>query len=102
MAGTLKEQAQKFLSKVPEEYVFLCQDGRVLRDMNELAEALSAMTDETFAYHSNVEKKDFTNWVRDIIGDEKLATDLEKATSRAQAAKQASSRVGFLSRKSSK
>jgi len=102
MAGTLKEQAQKFLSKVPEEYVFLCQDGRVLRDMNELAEALSAMTDETFAYHSNVEKKDFTNWVRDIIGDEKLAKDLEKATSRAQAAKQASSRVGFLSRKSSK
>ena len=102
MAGTLKEQAQKFLSKVPEEYVFLCQDGRVLRDMNELAEALSAMTDETFAYHSNVEKKDFSNWVRDIIGDEKLAKDLEKATNRALAAKQASSRVGFLSRKSSK
>jgi hypothetical protein len=60
------------------------------------------MTDETFAYHSNVEKKDFTNWVRDIIGDEKLAKDPEKATSRTQAAKQASSRVSFLSRKSSK
>lgn len=57
MAGILKEQAQKFLSKVPEEYVFRCQDGRVLRDMKELAEALTTMTDETFAYHSNIEKK---------------------------------------------
>jgi hypothetical protein len=102
MAGTLKGQAQKFLSKVPEEYVFRCQDGRVLRDMNELAEALSTMTDETFTYHSNVEKKDFSNWVRDIIGDEKLAKDLEKVTDRTQAAKQASSRVGVLSRKLSK
>ena len=99
MTGTLKEQAQKFLSKVPEEYVFRCQDGRVLRDMNELAEALSTMADETFAYHSNVEKKDFSNWVRDIIGDEKLAKELEKATSRTQAAKQTASRVAVLSKK---
>ena len=99
MAGTLKEQAQKFLSKVSEEYVFLCQDGRVLRDMKELAEALTTMTDETFAYHSNAEKKDFSNWVKDIIGDEKLAKDLEKATSRTQAAKQAGGRVGVLSRR---
>ena len=102
MAGTLKEQAQKFLSKVHEEYIFRCQDGRVLRDMNELVEALSTMTDETFAYHSNVEKKDFSNWVRDIIEDEKLAKDLEKATSRTQAAKQAASRVAVLNKKLSK
>ncbi len=99
MAGTLKEQAQKVLSKVPEEYVFRCQDGRIFRDMKELAEALSTMTDETFAHHSNAEKKDFSNWVRDIIGDEKLAKDLEKATSRTQAAKQAASRVAVLSKK---
>ena len=102
MAGTLKEQAQKFLSKVHEEYVFRCQDGRVLRDMKELAHALATMADETFAYHSNVEKKDFSNWVRDIIGDEKLAKDMEKATDRIQAAKQATSRVGVLSRELAK
>ena len=102
MAGTFEEQAQKFLSQVPEEYVFRCQDGRVLRDMKELAEALTTMTDETFAYHSNVEKKDFSNWVKDIIGDEKLAKDLGKVTDRTQAAKQAASRVGVLSRKLSR
>jgi hypothetical protein len=102
MTGTLKEQGQKFLSRVPEEYIFWCQDGRVLRDMKELAHALATMADETFAYHSNVEKKDFSNWVRDIIGDEKLAKDMEKATDRIQAAKQVRSRLGVLSRKLSK
>jgi hypothetical protein len=99
MAGTLKEQARKLLSKVPEEYVFRCQDGRILRDMKELAEALATMTDETFVYHSNAEKKDFSNWVRDIIGDEKLAKDLEKAENRAQAAKQAATRIATLTKR---
>ena len=102
MAGTFEEQAQKSLSQVPEEYVFRCQDGRVLRNMKELAEALTTMTDETFAYHSNIEKKDFSNWVRDIIGDEKLANDLGKATIRTQAAKQAATRVDVLSKKLSR
>jgi len=99
MAGTLKEQAQKLLAKVPDEYVFRCQDGRVLRDMKEMAEALATMTDETFAYHSNAEKRDFSRWVRDIIGDEKLAKDLRKATDRAQATKQATTRVATLTKR---
>jgi hypothetical protein len=95
----LKQEAQKFLAKVPEEYVFWCHDGRVLRDIKELAGALADMSDETFAYHSNMERKDFGNWVRDIIGDEKLAKDLEKAESRAQAAKQAAGRVATLTKR---
>ena len=57
-----KQEAQRFLSKVPEEHVFYCQDGRILKDMKELGEALAVMADETFAYHANTEKKDFGNW----------------------------------------
>ena len=102
MAEMLKENAQRLLSKVPEEKIFWCQDGRVFTDMKELAEALTTMTDEFFSYHSNVEKKDFINWVRDVIGDEKLAKDLEQATSRTQAAEQVSSRVDVLNRQLSK
>ncbi len=96
MAGTLKEQAQKFLPKVPEEYVFRCQDGRVLRDMNELAEALSTMADETFAYHANEAKNDFSNWVRDVIGDEELSLDLQNCNSLTEAAKIVASRITWL------
>jgi len=94
----LKYDAQKFLAIVPEEYVFRCHDGRVLKNMQELEEALATMADETFAYHSNSEKKDFSNWVRDIIGDEKLAKDLENALDRNQAARIVTSRVDILTK----
>ena len=99
MVLTLKEEAKKFLANVPEEYVFRCSDGRILKNMQELKDALAGMTEDTFVYHSNAEKKDFSNWVRDIIGDEKLAKDLEKAANRAQAARQVTSRVSILSKR---
>jgi len=99
MSGIVKLDAAKLLARVPEEYVFWCQDGHVLRDINELGEALASMSDETFAFHSNAEKNDFANWVRDIIGDEKLARDLTKSHNRTQAAKKVVERVDFLKAK---
>jgi hypothetical protein len=94
----LKYDAQKFLAIVPEEYVFRCHDGRILKDMKELLEALAVMANEIFAYHSNSEEKDFSNWVRDIIGDEKLAKDLENALDRNQAARIVTSRIDILTK----
>jgi len=94
----LKYDAQKLLAIVPEEYVFRCHDGRILKNMKELGEALAVMADETFAYHSNSEKKDFSNWVRDVIGDEKLAKDLENALDRNQAARIVASRIDILTK----
>jgi hypothetical protein len=91
-----KEQVQKLLSRVPEEYAFWCHDGSVYRDMKELAEGLVKMPDEVFAYHANPEKNDFSNWVRDMIKDDKLADDLALATSQAQAAGCVANRVTYL------
>jgi hypothetical protein len=95
----LKYDAQKFLAIVPEEYVFWCHDGRILKDMKELGEALAAMADETFAYHSNSEKNDFSNWVRDVISDEELASDLTLATNRVHATEHVTARLAFLTSK---
>jgi hypothetical protein len=66
--------------------------------MKELSDALSMMTDETYGYHWNIEKKDLSNWVRDIIGDVKLAMGLEGATSRSLAAWEVATRVAYLAR----
>ena len=73
MAKTLTTEAMQFLVDVPAEYVFWCEDGRVLRNLKDLADALATMSDETFAHHANTEKNDFSRWVRDIIKDEWLA-----------------------------
>lgn len=91
-----KEQAEKFLGKVPEKYVFWCHDGSVFRDMKELAEGLVKMSDGVFAYHANPEKNDFSNWLRDVIKDAKLADDLAQATSRIQAAGCVATRLTYL------
>ena len=95
-----KEPAEKFLGKVSDEYAFWCYDGSIFRDMKELAEGLFKMSDDVFAYHANPEKNDFSNWVRDVIGDEKLAKDLENALDRNQTARIVASRVDILTKAS--
>ena len=99
MARILREEAERLLGNVAEDKAFWCCDSRVIRNMRELEDALAAMADESFAYHSNVEKSDFGTWVNDVIGDAKLARDLAKSTSRTQAMRKVAERVDFLSAK---
>ena len=99
MAKIFKQDVQKMLGNVPEGNVFRCCDGRVLVNIPELNDALGNMSDETFAFHANQAKNDFSNWVRDIIKDEKLARDLSKATDRLQAAKSVAARLSFLQKR---
>ena len=96
MARIQCDDAEKMLGKVPVEHVFRCSDGQIMTNMQELADALADMSDETFAYHSNEQKQDFSNWVRDVMGDQKLARDLAKSINRLQAAKRVEDRVAFL------
>lgn len=51
---------------------FVC-DGSIIKNLKELGVVLKNMSDETFGYHVNEEKNDFSNWVKDVIGDEELA-----------------------------
>ncbi len=98
MATMLTKESQKILANVPEEYVFRVHDDGILRNLKELAEALNTLSDEIFSYHSNSEKKDFSNWVRDIIGDKRLAKELDGAATRYQAARAVQKRIAVLSK----
>ena len=91
--------AKKFLARVPEQNFFWCTDGHVFRDINELKEALPRMSDQAFCYHCNDSKKDFSKWIRDIVGDEKLAQTLETAQDRERAAKILEERCSLLASK---
>jgi len=94
-----KNQAVKYLSRVPEDKVFWCTDGQILKDMNDLRDSLTNMSDQTFTYHSNEMKQDFSVWIREIVGDEKLANDLESASTRERALFAVESRCDLLSSK---
>ena len=97
MAKFQKLDAGKLLGDVPDVYVFRCCDGSIFRNMKELREGLESMSDRTFVFHANAGKNDFSNWVGDVITDEKLARDLLKARNRSQAVKRVVARVSSLS-----
>lgn len=94
-----KEEANRRLGDVPDEKRFWCRDGKLLKNLGELEKALNDMSDDTFHYHSSEGRDDFSNWIRDLVGDNKLANDLSKAKSRIQASKAVTQRISFLQSK---
>ena len=91
--------ARRMLADVPDEKRFWLTDGRYLKNLAELEAALEQMSTETFRTHSNDEKTDFSNWVNDVMGDDKLAADLLKCETQEQAARAVAERLKFLKQK---
>ncbi len=92
------EKLPASLQDVPPQHVFWVNNGPLLRNIYELRDELKSMRDETYSYHVNREKNDFSSWARDIIGDEKLARDLRKSRGR----EEASERIASWIRKAEK
>ena len=89
----------RYLSNCQSGYIFWVCDGRILKNSNELADALETMNDDTYRYHANNEKNDFYNWIKDVIKDRKLALMLKKSRNRESAAKKTRARVKELNKK---
>ena len=100
MATSAITDTKSYLADVPQEYVFWCCDGQILKNLKELRDAFAIMSEDTFAHHVNVEKNDFHNWVRDIIKDEVLASSMLKATSTTAGVRIVTERIALLSGRS--
>jgi len=94
-----EDQSEKSLVRVPEEYAFRCHDGSIFRDLKELADGLFTMSDEVFVYHVNSDRNDFSNWVKNVLKDEKLANDLATTSVKMQASWWVATRLTFLTNK---
>jgi len=59
----------------PEHYFVLC-DGRIIKSLEELMLFLKDMDQKTFTYHVNDQKNDFSNWIRYVFKEKKLADEI--------------------------
>ena len=91
-----KEEAYRRLGDVAGDKRFWCQDGKVIKNLRDLEEALNNMSDETFHYHSVEDKNDFSNWVRDVVGDTALANQLKGVMTSIAAARKVEARITWL------
>ncbi|MBI2541691.1 hypothetical protein HYV80_03205 [Candidatus Woesearchaeota archaeon] len=73
---------KKILGEAPVEHHFVVADGRKLKNVMELADALETMTEEIFRHHANEARNDFSSWVKDVFYDHSLAEDISRAKNR--------------------
>ncbi len=66
---------------VPQEQRFHFHDGSSVGSLKELLKRLENIGYREFYQHVNTEKNDFANWVRHVLHNEELASDMEKVTS---------------------
>ena len=96
MAVMAKKNGKKLLAEGTHDKSFCVSDGNKEKNLADIESALKQMSDETYTYHHNDEKCDFSMWVRDVIGDDELASNLENAATRAKAARYVSNRLAQL------
>ena len=67
------ERAKQFLAEVGEEHSFVLADGKRLRSLYELRDALAYVEDHVFYHHVNEHKNDFSAWIYGVQKDKVLA-----------------------------
>lgn len=96
MVRVTQSVARQRLCDVAEDKLFWCQTGQVFKNLRDMEIAFGEMDDDIFRYHASETRNDFSNWVRDVIGDAKLARDIQNSTTRTQAGKAITSRIAWL------
>lgn len=67
---------EDILKDVPSHHYFLARNGVTIKNLQELKTAIEQMDDASFKHHVNEEKNDFSEWIKNIIKDEKLAKNI--------------------------
>ena len=101
MSVLTPEKASRMLADVPAEKQFMLHMGTNVKSLHELGDAIAIMADRTFMHHVAEGRNDFSNWIRDVIGDHDLADRIKDIKTKDKMAKEIGSRVHFLARKPS-
>ena len=76
---------KKLMTTVNEQHHFHVADGMKLENLMQLMEYLEKINDETYKFHANESKNDFSSWVNDVFEEPELAQNLKTASNKANA-----------------
>ena len=68
-----------FLADVPDEDAFIAKDKQIAKNLKGMRRILLKMNNKTFIYHVNEKKNDISYWIKNSVGDKKLASQLDKS-----------------------
>ena len=71
------KKARKILSDVHPDFSFKLVKGGELKNLEELLGSLKNMDNVSFSHHVTSDRNDFSNWIKDAIGDEDLSMAIE-------------------------
>jgi hypothetical protein len=99
MAVRTRKDAARVLSDASGDKRFFSHDGCVSSNLQQLAECLAHMSEDSYQHHVTPQKNDFSNWIRHVFGDDKLANDLTASSNRAEALKIIHDRIVWLQKR---
>jgi hypothetical protein len=99
MAVRTRADAARVLSDTGGDKRFFSHDGCISSNLQQLADCLVHMSDDSYRHHVMPLKNDFSNWIRDVFGDDKLANDLASISHAAEASKVIKDRIAWLQKK---
>ena len=94
-----KDEARRYLSDAHPDQCFWVNNGQILKNLEELANALPEINEDTYKHHVNEEKNDFSKWINAVIGDQKLANDLLSSRNKDSTLKKVRNRLNSLKKK---
>ena len=74
----VSNELKLFRSLNPEEY-FHVHNGVVLKNLHNLIDLLEVIDDETLKFHVKDNKNDFSDWIKHVFKDNKLADNVKNA-----------------------
>lgn len=74
----ISNELSLFRNVQPEEYFYM-HNGVVLKSLHDLIDVLEVIDEETFKFHVRNNKNDFSEWVRHVFKDDKLADKIKNA-----------------------
>ena len=99
MAVRTREDAARVLSDASGDKRFFSHDGCVSSNIRQLADCLAHMSEDSYQHHVTPLKNDFSNWIRHVFGDDKLANDVTASGNSTEAAKIIRDRIDWLQKK---